>query len=161
MMSKTAAIELLAQYLPPDRLYQVVQALAPDMLANGLQVDASEPWLEDCPHCGQSHLAGTIALCPLNPNRQKTQEHTLYWHPSEMYTARLAYGNDTPLWGSERLEVWHEGRWIAGKVGYLVPGGGLVLFPHGENYLEYITLIVGSRVRNVTAPVGDGEGPEH
>jgi hypothetical protein len=90
-------------------------------------------------------------------------EYTLYFHPSETYTARLAYGYgvvSTPLWGSERLEVWHEGRWIAGKVGHLHAGGGLVLFPHGENYLEYITLTVGSRVRNVSKPHGDGGGPE-
>src|SRR6266702_206027 len=38
------------------------------------------------------------------------QEYILYWHPSEMYTARLAYSNDRPLWGSEGLEVLHEGR---------------------------------------------------
>ncbi len=30
------------------------------------QVADKEPYLEDCPHCGGAHLAGTIALCPLN-----------------------------------------------------------------------------------------------
>ncbi len=88
-------------------------------------------------------------------------EYTLYWHPSPQYTSRLAYGNDTPLWGSERLEVWHEGLWIAGKVGHLHAGGVLVLWPREkEGHPEYITLHVGNRVRNVSKPHGDGGGPE-
>ncbi len=89
------------------------------------------------------------------------QAYTLYWHPSPLYTSRLAYGNDTPLWGSERLEVWHEGLWIAGKVGHLHAGGVLVLWPREkEGHPEYITLHVGNRVRNVSKPHGDGGGPE-
>ena len=89
------------------------------------------------------------------------QEYFLYWHASEMYTARLAYGNDTPLWGSERLEVWHDGRWIAGKAGHVGAASGLVLWPREkEGNPEYITLRVGSRVRNVSEPRGDGGGPE-
>jgi hypothetical protein len=87
--------------------------------------------------------------------------YTLYWHPDPMYTARLAYGNDTPLWSSERLEVWHEGKWIPGKVGYLMASGGLVLWPREKNgNPQYITLTVGSMVRNVSEPRGDGGGPE-
>ena len=104
-MNKTEAIDLLRQYLPPDRLREFLKAWwqwsledevlanhlqpAQDALANGPQVDdtareeietwreviheerphvedSGEPFLEDCPHCGGAHLAGTIALCPLN-----------------------------------------------------------------------------------------------
>jgi hypothetical protein len=88
------------------------------------------------------------------------REYILYWHPSEMYTARLAYGNDTPLWGSERLEVLHEDRWIAGKAGHVGAASGMVLWPHEKKgNPEYITLTVGSVVRNVSKPVGDGGRP--
>ncbi len=89
------------------------------------------------------------------------QAYTLYWHPSEMYTVRLAYGNDRTLWGSERLEVLHNGRWIAGKVGHVGSGSGLVLWPREKARLpEYIVLTIGSVVRNVSEPVGDGADPE-
>ena len=85
------------------------------------------------------------------------QEYTLYWHPSQMYTARLAYGNDRPLWGSERLEVLHEGRWIVGKAGHVGAGSGLVLWPfHKRGHPDYIPLTVGSLVRHVSEPQGDG-----
>jgi len=93
----------------------------------------------------------------LREREDEPQAYTLYWHPSPVFTARLAYGNDTPLWGSERLEVKQGERWIPGKVGYLVPGGGLVLFPRkGTSHQESIMLTVGSVVRNVSKPVGDG-----
>ncbi len=36
-------------------------------LAHSLQVEASEPWLQDCPYCRGAHTAGTIEQCPLNP----------------------------------------------------------------------------------------------
>src|SRR6266567_4175419 len=79
--------------------------------------------------------------------RSESQEYTLYWHPSEMYTARLAYGNDRPLWGSERLEVWHEGRWVEGSAGRVGAASGMVLWPREkEGNPEYIILTVGSRV---------------
>jgi hypothetical protein len=84
------------------------------------------------------------------------QEFVLGWHPAERDTARLAYGNDTPLWGSERLEVWHEGRWIAGKAGNKGAASGMMLWPtEVAGNPEYITLSVGSRVRNVSEPQGD------
>ncbi len=34
-----------------------------------------EPWLEDCEHCGGSHLLGTVDMCPLNPNRPEWVKH--------------------------------------------------------------------------------------
>lgn len=85
------------------------------------------------------------------------QEYILYWHPSEMYTARLAYDDDRPLWGSERLEVLHDGRWIPGKAGQPHAGGGMVVWPREKSgNPEYIALRPGSVVRNVSKPVGDG-----
>jgi hypothetical protein len=93
--------------------------------------------------------------------QQGKQEYTLYWHPSEMYTERLAYGDDRPLWGSERLEVFHDGRWVDGKVGHVGAASGLVLWPReNAGNPEYIVLTIGSLVRNVSEPVGDGTGPE-
>ncbi len=73
-MTKQEALDLLGQYLPPDRLSQVLQALASDV---------------------QSVQDGKAAA---------SQEYMLIWHPSETYIARLAYGDNIPLWGSERLE---------------------------------------------------------
>ncbi len=93
--------------------------------------------------------------------RSEQREYTLYFHPSKMYTARLAYGNDTPLWGSEQLEVWDEDRWVAGKAGHVGAASGMVLWPREkEGNPQYITLTVGSVVRNVSEPRGDGGGPE-
>ena len=90
------------------------------------------------------------------------KEYLLFWHPSEAFIARLAYGDNIPLWGSERLEVWHDGRWIAGKAGHVGAASGMVLWPQErEGNPDYITLTVGSRVRSVSEPKGDGGGPEH
>src|SRR5258708_24797240 len=80
---------------------------------------------------------------------REQQEYTLYWHSSEMYAARLAYGDDRPLWGSERLEMKHGDRWIAGKVGQVGAASALVLCPREKaDNPEYIVLTVGSIVRN-------------
>ncbi len=128
-----------------DELYKIVQHGEAEQRIEYLGQEDGEPSL---------HGYGA-------PENLEPPEYTLYWHPSEMYTARLAYGNDTPLWGSERLDLWYDNRWITGKVGHVGSASGLVLRPRKkEGNPEYITLTVGSRVRNVSKPVGDGTGPE-
>ncbi len=102
-----------------------------------------------------------VSLAPARDASGEPAEYTLYWHPSEAYIARLAYGDNIPLWGSERLEVWHDGRWVQGKTGNVGAASSLVLWPREKaGNPEYITLTVGSRVRNVSEPKGDGGGPE-
>lgn len=145
----TYAIDALKNVADSDVLPEDIRALVQRVLE--LHEKASDPFLGmDLP----TEKEGDISV-------QSTQEYALYWHPSEMYTARLAYGNDIPLWGSERLEVFHDGRWVDGKVGHVGAASGLVLWPRekGGNP-EYIVLTIGSLVRTVSEPVGGGTGPE-
>lgn len=84
------------------------------------------------------------------------REHTLYWHPG--YDARPSLEDGRPLWGSERLEMKHQGKWINGVVGYVNTTASIPVFiPNEKEYGDYISFVIGKTiVRNVSEPYGDG-----
>jgi len=90
---------------------------------------------------------------------ESTREQTIGWHGT--MTATFALPDGRALYGSERLELLHEGQWLHGKVGHMNPGSLLVFFPDTARDLskEYIVLEPGkSVVRKVSQPYGDAKG---
>jgi hypothetical protein len=90
---------------------------------------------------------------------ESTCEQTIGWHAT--MTAMFALEDGRVLYGTERLELLHEGQWLHGKTGHLGPGTLPVFFPDGAKDLhkEYIALTAGkSVVRKVSQPYGDAKG---
>jgi hypothetical protein len=108
---------------------------------------------------GLLNLAQWVEQNKAKLEAESTKEQTIGWHAT--MTATFALSDGRALYGSERLELFHEGQWLHGKAGHLGPGTLLVFFPDGAKDLskEYIALSPGeSVVRKVSRPYGDAKG---
>lgn len=108
---------------------------------------------------GLLNLAQWVEKNKAKLEAESTREQVIGWHG--VMTATFALQDGRALYGTERLELLHEGQWIHGKTGHLVPGSLPVFFPDGAKDLrkQYIALVAGkSVVRKVSRPYGDAKG---